>query len=85
MIEKVLRGSRVIDTESLCIIAGRFVWSVRVDIHILDSHGNLIDCACLAASTALLHFRRPDVTVVGEDVTFVLELFTCYFHSSLLL
>ncbi|KAF8943112.1 Exosome complex component RRP45, partial [Haplosporangium bisporale] len=24
---------------------------------------------CIAAITALLHFRRPDVTVVGEEVT----------------
>ncbi|KAI8140310.1 ribosomal protein S5 domain 2-type protein [Fennellomyces sp. T-0311] len=69
IIEKSLRRSRAIDTEGLCIVAGEKVWEIRVDLHFLDHDGNLIDCAALAAITALLHFRRPDVTVVGEEVT----------------
>lgn len=47
------------------------VWSIRVDVHFLDDEGNMLDCASMAAITALRHFRRPDVTVVGEDVTIV--------------
>ncbi|KAI8388656.1 ribosomal protein S5 domain 2-type protein [Radiomyces spectabilis] len=69
IIEKAMRRSRAIDTEGLCIVAGEKVWSIRVDLHFMDHDGNLIDCACIAAITALLHFRRPDVTVVGEEVT----------------
>ncbi|KAF9580777.1 Exosome complex component RRP45 [Lunasporangiospora selenospora] len=69
MIEKAMRRSRALDTEGLCIIAGEKVWSIRVDIHFLDHDGNLADAACIAAITALMHFRRPDVTVVGEEVT----------------
>ncbi|KAI8049592.1 ribosomal protein S5 domain 2-type protein [Syncephalis plumigaleata] len=69
VLEKAIRQSRAVDTESLCILAGEKVWSIRVDIHVLDHYGNLIDCATMAAMAALLHFRRPDVTIVGEDVT----------------
>ncbi|KAI9313803.1 ribosomal protein S5 domain 2-type protein [Dichotomocladium elegans] len=69
IIEKSLRRSRAIDTEGLCIVAGEKVWAIRVDLHFLDHDGNLIDCAGIAAIAALLHFRRPDVTVVGEEVT----------------
>ncbi|ORZ41665.1 ribosomal protein S5 domain 2-type protein [Catenaria anguillulae PL171] len=70
-IEKCLRRSRAIDTEGLCIVAGQQVWHVRVDVRVLDNDGNMVDCACLAALAALLHFRRPDVTVTngGSDVT----------------
>ncbi|KAH8549098.1 ribosomal protein S5 domain 2-type protein [Umbelopsis sp. PMI_123] len=68
-IEKALRRSRAVDTEGLCIVAGEKVWSIRVDLHFFDHEGNLVDCACIAAITALLHFRRPDVTVIGEEVT----------------
>jgi exosome complex component RRP45 len=71
MLEKVLRGSRALDTEGLCIVAGKMVWSIRVDVHVLDMDGNLTDAASIAAITALLHFRRPDVTVIGEEVTVV--------------
>jgi exosome complex component RRP45 len=58
-----------LDTESLCIIAGAKCFSLRADIHILDHDGNLIDASCVALIAALQHFRRPDVSVEGEDVT----------------
>lgn len=45
MVERGLRESRAIDTEALCIVAGEKVWSIRVDIHVLDHGGNLTD-AC---------------------------------------
>lgn len=45
------------------------VWSIRVDMHFLDDEGNMLDCASIAAITALRHFRRPDITVIGEEVT----------------
>ncbi|CEG68377.1 hypothetical protein CU097_014231 [Rhizopus azygosporus] len=69
IVEKALRRSRAIDTEGLCIVSGEKVWQIRVDLLFLDHDGNLVDCACIAAITALLHFRRPDVTVSGEEVT----------------
>lgn len=47
------------------------MWAIRVDLHFLDHDGNIIDCAGIAAIAALLHFRRPDVTVIGEEVTIV--------------
>jgi len=69
ILEKAIRRSNAIDTESLCIIAGLKCWSVRADVHVLNADGNLIDASCLAIVAALQHFRRPDVSVDGEDVT----------------
>ncbi len=69
ILEKAIRRSRAIDTESLCIIAGAKCWSVRADVHILDSDGGVVDAACIAIMSALRHFRRPDVSVDGENVT----------------
>ena len=68
-LEQCFVESAAIDLESLCIIAGEKVWCIRVAIHVLDDVGNILDCASIAAITALAHFRRPDVTVVGEDIT----------------
>jgi len=68
-LEKAIRRSRAIDTESLCIISGAKCWSIRADVHVLDSDGGLIDCSCIAIVAALRHFRRPDVSVDGENVT----------------
>lgn len=69
LMERCLKESRCLDTESLCIVAGEKVWNIRVDVHVLNHDGNLIDCASVAAITALAHFRRPDVTVSAEEVT----------------
>ncbi|KAK6914490.1 Exoribonuclease, phosphorolytic domain 2 [Dillenia turbinata] len=60
-------GKRAVDTESLCVLAGKLVWSIRIDLHILDNGGNLVDASNVAALTALLTFRRPEVTLGGDD------------------
>ncbi|PQE08196.1 exosome complex exonuclease RRP45 protein [Rutstroemia sp. NJR-2017a WRK4] len=69
LLEKTLRRSSALDTESLCLIAGQKCWSVRVDVHILSHDGNLIDASCIAIIAALRHFRKPDTSTEGEAVT----------------
>ncbi|XP_059665326.1 exosome complex component RRP45A isoform X2 [Cornus florida] len=67
VIDRGLRESRAVDTESLCVVAGKLVWSIRIDLHIIDNGGNLVDAANIAALAALLTFRRPECTLGGED------------------
>ncbi|XP_010667896.1 exosome complex component RRP45B isoform X3 [Beta vulgaris subsp. vulgaris] len=67
IIDRGLRESRAIDTESLCVLAGKLVWSIRIDLHILDNGGNLVDAANVAALAALLTFKRPECSLGGED------------------
>ena len=62
-IERTFRDSGAIDTESLCILAGSKVWAVAVEMTVLDHSGNLTDACSYAAMAALMHFRRPSVTV----------------------
>ncbi|XP_068136478.1 exosome complex component RRP45 [Hyperolius riggenbachi] len=69
LLERCLRNSKCIDTESLCVQAGEKVWQIRVDLHLLNHEGNIIDATSIAAIAALCHFRRPDVSVQGEEVT----------------
>ncbi|XP_024986860.1 exosome complex component RRP45A-like isoform X2 [Cynara cardunculus var. scolymus] len=67
IVDRGLRESRAIDTESLCVVAGKLVWSIRIDLHIIDNGGNLVDAANIAALAALSTFRRPECTFGGED------------------
>jgi len=69
MLDKVLRRSDAVDKESLCILAGQRVWHLKLTLHFLADAGNMLDCACLAGIIALKHFRRPEVEVVGEEIT----------------
>jgi exosome complex component RRP45 len=68
VIERSLRGSRAIDTEALCLVAGEKVWSLKVVLNVIDMDGNVLDCAHIAAITALLHFKRPEVTIEGQNI-----------------
>ncbi|OMO92393.1 hypothetical protein CCACVL1_06862 [Corchorus capsularis] len=67
IIDRGLRESRAVDTESLCVVAGKLVWAIRIDLHILDNGGNLVDAANIAALAALMTFRRPECSLGGED------------------
>ncbi|KAG5912948.1 hypothetical protein E4U53_005081 [Claviceps sorghi] len=69
MLEKTIRRSGALDTESLCLIAGQKCWSVRADLHVLSHDGNLVDVSCLAVVAALRHFRRPESSMEGETLT----------------
>lgn len=69
VLEKTIRRSGALDTESLCIVAGQKCFHLRATLHVLDHDGNLVAASCLALVAALLHFRRQDIEVQGEDVT----------------
>ncbi|KAG7270386.1 hypothetical protein CRUP_024706 [Coryphaenoides rupestris] len=68
-LERCLRNSKCIDTESLCVVSGEKVWQIRVDVHMLNHDGNLMDATSIAAIAALSHFKRPDVGIQGDEVT----------------
>lgn len=68
LLEKCYKDSKCIDLESLCIVVEEKVWSIRVDIKVLNHDGNLIECASVATLTSLAHFKRPDVTRSGDSV-----------------
>lgn len=68
VLDRVIRHSNALDTESLCIVKGVSCWSIRADVHITDYDGNLIDAACAGIMAGLQHFRRPDAVVKDGQV-----------------
>src|SRR5579859_7572941 len=86
-LDNTLRRARALDLESLCILAKKLAWSIRVDVHFLDHDGGLVDAATVAVVASLLSFRREDVEVRGEEVKVVCSLvpkrcFSCTKSSS---
>lgn len=68
LLDRSIKMSRAVDTESLCILPGQRVWSVRVDVHVLDDDGGAGDAALTAAITAIQAFKRPAVEVIDGAV-----------------
>jgi len=57
VVDRAVREGKAIDLEKLCIKKGEKVWSVFIDIHVLNHKGNLIDCSALAAILALMNTK----------------------------
>lgn len=68
VLDRVVRHSNALDTESLCILKGVSCWSIRADVHVVDYDGNLIDASCIGVMAGLQHFRRPDAVVKDGQV-----------------
>ncbi len=70
LLEKIIKESETLDTESLCIINGEKVWEIKCDVRIVDaSGGNIIDASVLAAISALKGFRKPEISFSSTDLT----------------
>lgn len=71
----ILAGQRVCLIFSIfrvsLIVPPKKVWHIKLTLHFLSDEGNMLDCACLAGIAALRHYRKPDVEVIGDDVTIV--------------
>ncbi|MFH0748661.1 MAG: exosome complex protein Rrp42 [Candidatus Bathyarchaeota archaeon] len=66
VVDRGIRESKTIDTKKLCIIPGKNVFMVFIDIYVLDHDGNLFDASALAAISALLNAKMKEF-VVKED------------------
>ena len=59
VVDRGIRESGTIDFAKLCITPKEEVWTVILDIHVLDHAGNLFDAAELASTAALWAARMP--------------------------
>uniref|UniRef100_A0A7S1ZHG2 Uncharacterized protein n=1 Tax=Ditylum brightwellii TaxID=49249 RepID=A0A7S1ZHG2_9STRA len=67
ILERTIVAGGVIDTESLCVSSGHWVWRLNIDVTILDSGGNIVDVAMMATVGALRHYRKPQVDVTQQE------------------
>jgi exosome complex component RRP42 len=68
VVDRGVRESKAVDLESLCLVPGKQVWIIFIDIHILDDCGNILDASSLGAIAALLGTRVPASKFgLGED------------------
>ncbi|MFH0986721.1 MAG: exosome complex protein Rrp42, partial [Candidatus Micrarchaeota archaeon] len=59
VVDRGIRESKIIDFKKLCIEPGKKVWSVMIDLHVLDYDGNLVDAGTLAVTRALYGTQMP--------------------------
>ena len=69
VVDRGIRESKVIPMEDpkLCVIPGKKVWIIFVDIYVIDDGGNIFDASAFAAMAALANARLKQV-VIDEDL-----------------
>jgi len=63
---QVLASSGLLDLESLCLVRGRAVWCLALDVVCLSADGGLFDAALAAAVGALGRTALPAVWLGGD-------------------
>jgi len=53
LVDRVVRESKLIDVEKLCIKEGEKVWTIFIDVYSINDDGNLLDAAAIGALAAL--------------------------------
>jgi len=52
VVDRGIREGHAVDLEKLCMVPGKEVWIMFVDVHVLDYDGNLFDAANIGANVA---------------------------------
>jgi exosome complex component RRP42 len=67
-VDRGVRESEMIDLSTLVIKEGKFVYSVFVDVNVLNVDGNLFDATSYAVVSALLTANMPKFVMDGDSV-----------------
>ena len=59
ILEKCLKESHALDTNILCVIPGKLVWKMTLDISVIKHDGNIFDTAIIAALSSWLTYKIP--------------------------
>jgi len=73
VVDRTIRHSGFIDFKSLCIVPGKHVYILWVDIYVLNHDGNVIDAACMAAVSALSATKLPKAVIEQDQARLVRE------------
>ena len=70
IIDRIIRESKFIELEKLCIKEGEKVWTVFIDIYTINDDGNILDAAGIGAVAALKLAKVPKYDEEKEKVDY---------------
>lgn len=66
VVDRCVREGKAIDLEKLCIVPGKMVYVLYIDIYVLDYDGNYFDPSVMSAMAALATCTIPRYSAAGE-------------------
>ena len=71
LLQKIFVRGKIVNLDSLCIVEGKAVWSLKVDVVATSVNGSVMDAVVLAAGAALRRTRLPNVVVDSAGKVFL--------------
>ena len=68
IVDRGIRESKAIDLPKLCVVPGKKVFVVFVDIYVLNHDGNLIDASAIASLAALINTKMFNYEVEEGEI-----------------
>ena len=68
ILEKCLKESHALDTNILCVIPGKIVFKIILEISIIKYDGNIYDASIIAALCSWLSFKIPFFRLKGGEL-----------------
>ena len=68
ILEKCLKESHALDTNILCVIPGKIVWKITLEINIIKNDGNIFDAVIISALTSWLTYKIPFFRIKNDDL-----------------
>jgi len=68
VVDRGLRESEIVDLKKLCMVPGKTVYVIFVDLYVLNHGGNLIDASTLAALSALMNTKLPNYSAKKNSI-----------------
>jgi exosome complex component RRP42 len=68
VVDRGIRESKVVDLETLCLIPGKKVFVIFLDICVINHGGNLIDSSSMASLAALLNTKLPNYEIENDEI-----------------
>lgn len=68
ILEKSLKESHALDTNILCVVPGKIVWKIIIDLNVIKNDGNIFDCAIIAALSSWLTYRIPFFRIKEDEL-----------------
>ncbi|EXX66291.1 Rrp45p [Rhizophagus irregularis DAOM 197198w] len=87
-LNKLLKNSKVIDLETLCIEEGKAAWVLFADLVCVNYDGNVFDACVIALMSALMNVRLPEavyedgIVKATEEKTIILGLIRITYSAS---
>jgi len=69
-LEKSLKETKALDSNSLCVIPGKLVWKITLDLNLINYDGNALDAFVISSLITWCTYKIPFIRLKNNEIYF---------------